>query len=188
MKLSASHLTRPKVGEAMNGDAVVVRHHDGRFLIAVVDALGHGPVAAEVAQKACHHLESVSLDLDVKAIIQGLHGHLRGTRGAAAMVCCVRDGVFEGCGVGNVDLRVQGGALPVLLSPGVLGANVRTFRVFRGEARAGHRLVLFSDGISGRFSLDRLRLLPPADACQQLVAQHSYAHDDATVLIADITI
>jgi negative regulator of sigma-B (phosphoserine phosphatase) len=187
MKLTASYATRPKLGESMNGDAVVTRGSASRNLVAVVDALGHGPTAAEVARRACEHLEAVPLAADVRAIVEGLHRELRGTRGAAAMVCVVDEGWIEGCGVGNVDLRVQGARIPVMLSPGVLGGQVRSFRVFRGELHAGSRLALFSDGISSRFTLEHVRALAPADAVSRIVTQHAYTHDDATLLIADIT-
>jgi len=189
MKLKASHATRPKVGESVNGDGVVVRQLGDRVLLAVVDALGHGPIAADVKHKACQHLEQVSLELDVRLIIEGLHKSLRGTRGAAAMICGLvigPNGQLEGCGVGNVDLRAQGANIPIVLSPGVLGAHVRTMRVFRGEVSTGSRLVLFSDGISSRAAFDGLRRLSPAIACEQVLANHSHAHDDATVLIADL--
>jgi phosphoserine phosphatase RsbX len=188
MKLNASHLTRPKAGETRNGDAVVLRQAGARALVAVVDALGHGPAAEEVALAACRHLESVSLELDLKRIVEGLHASLRNTRGAAAMVCALDGHRLDGCGVGNVDLRVQGGSVPIVLSPGVLGTSVRQLRVFSGEIHAGDRLVLFSDGISSRFSLDRVRRLSPAEACGQILAQHGHSHDDATVLIADLAI
>jgi len=95
-------------------------------------------------------------------------------------------GVLEGCGVGNVDLRVMGANIPIVLSPGVLGGQVRNMRVFKGEVGQGSRLVLFSDGISSRAAFDGLRRVAPAAACEQVLASHSYTHDDATVLIADL--
>jgi len=189
MKLKASHASRPKIGEQVNGDGVVIRLEGTRVLVAVVDALGHGPVAADVKHRAVEHLEKVSLELDVRQIIEGLHRSLRGTRGAAAMVCGLDlggAGQLEGCGVGNVDLRVLGSHIPIVLSPGVLGAQVRNIRVFRGEVILGSRLVLFSDGISSRAAFDGLRRIPPASACEMVLANHSHAHDDATVLIADL--
>jgi phosphoserine phosphatase RsbX len=75
-----------------------------------------------------------------------------------------------------------------MLSPGVLGSSVRQFRVFAGELHVGSRLALFSDGISSRFSLDDVRKLPPAEACASIVHRHAHAHDDATILVADVEI
>jgi negative regulator of sigma-B (phosphoserine phosphatase) len=174
------------LGETLNGDRVVLRTADERSLLAVIDGLGHGPAAAAAAQRASLHLESVPLEMDLKQVVQGLHSQLRGTRGAAAMVCSLSGGRLEGCGVGNVELRVQGGSLPVVLSPGILGSNVRAFRIFCGELHMGSRLALFSDGVSSRFSLQGVRQLTPAEACALILERHGYSHDDATVLIADI--
>lgn len=185
MKVAVSHASRPKVGEVANGDAVLARHEGDRHLVAVVDGLGHGRGAEEASQRARQHLETVALDAGLREIMQSLHHALRSTRGAAAMVCLLRDGILEGCGVGNVELRVVGSALPVVLSPGILGSTVRQFRVFGGPLGVRSRMVLFSDGISARFSLDALRLVAREDACHQIITKHGHAHDDATVMVVD---
>jgi len=185
MKLTASHATRAKVGESVNGDAVVSRNSDSRGLFAVVDALGHGPTAAEVAHRAKQYLLSVSLELEVHKILRGLHGELRASRGAAAMVCTVHGDELDGCGVGNVELRTSGSEVPVVLSPGILGGTVRNFRVFHGKLHQRSRIVLFSDGVSARFELDSMRHLGPGELSQRLVAQHGRDYDDATALVVD---
>ena len=185
MKLMASHATRAKIGEVVNGDAVVFRVSDGRGLLAVVDALGHGPTAADVAGRAQRYLQAVSLELEIGKILTGLHGELRASRGAAAMVCTVHGDKIEGCGVGNVELRISTGDVPVVLSPGILGGTVRNFRVFRGTLRHHSRLVLFSDGISARFQLDTMRNLAPGELSERLLANHGRAYDDATALVVD---
>jgi negative regulator of sigma-B (phosphoserine phosphatase) len=191
MSLKFSHATRPKVGEKVNGDAVVARFAGRRGLLAVVDALGHGPVAAKVAARAAQYLESVPLDHELRAILSGLHAELRDTRGAAAMVCSLdlgdaRDGGrIDGCGVGNVELRITGSNVPIVLSPGVLGGSVRQFRFFQGTLHQRSRLIMFSDGISARFMIDSLRALSPHEASTRLLSDHGRDHDDATALVAD---
>ncbi len=185
MKLTVSHATRPKIGESVNGDAVVIRTEETRGLFAVVDALGHGPTAAEVARRAHDYLAQVALDIGIDRIVTGLHGALRASRGAAAMVCVVEGGRLDGCGVGNVELRTSGSDVPVVLSPGILGSSVRSFRVFRGRLHQRSRIVVFSDGISARFELDSLRHLGADELSRRLVSDHGRAHDDATALVVD---
>jgi negative regulator of sigma-B (phosphoserine phosphatase) len=189
MKLKVSEATRPKVGEQVSGDAVVVRAGEGEWLLAVIDALGHGPVAAASARAAVDYLQKVEIALDVRTLVTGLHAALRDMRGAAAMVCRLSSRPahleLEGCGVGNVELRTTASAVPVVLSPGILGGTVRQFRVFRGQLGPQNRLAIFSDGISGRFTLDSLRQLTPAQACARLMSENGRAHDDATVVVAD---
>ncbi len=185
MKLVTGHTTRPRAGEAVNGDAVVMRTSESGGLFAVVDALGHGPIAAAVAETATRYLESVPFDTEMQRILTGLHAALRASRGAAAMVCSVVGNKIYGCGVGNVELRVTGGDVPVVLSPGVLGGTVRSFRHFHGKLHQRSRLVLFSDGVSARFQLDTLRHLGPRELSERLVTEHGRSHDDATALVVD---
>ncbi|MEZ4307063.1 MAG: hypothetical protein R3F14_03330 [Polyangiaceae bacterium] len=59
MKVSTFHLSFPKVGETVSGDTAVIRIEDGVTLLAVVDALGHGHLAAPVADRGRAFLEQV---------------------------------------------------------------------------------------------------------------------------------
>ena len=49
MSPNVAHLSQPKPGEKANGDAVLVRRDGDALMLAVVDGLGHGPIAAEAA-------------------------------------------------------------------------------------------------------------------------------------------
>jgi phosphoserine phosphatase RsbX len=176
------------VGQQRSGDAVVVRQADEITLIAVIDVLGHGPRAADVADIAQQHLHEVSLSQDAGRLMMSLHEALRGTRGAAATLCLLQGAKVNGCGVGNVELRAQGSSIPISLSPGILGQQVRQMRVFEAELRAGDRLIFFSDGISSRVDLDQVRHLPPRDACRSTFERHRKSHDDASLVIADVEV
>src|SRR5262245_31494361 len=112
MKLAIEHLTEPCPGEKVNGDAVLVREEHGETLIAIIDALGHGSGAAEVASAAIDHLQSTRLNRDLLSLVDDLHHALKGSRGAAAMICRLHGGKLEGCGVGNVDLRLYPSSVP----------------------------------------------------------------------------
>lgn len=186
MKISAQHINRPCQGEVRSGDAAVVRAVDGTALIAVVDALGHGPTAADIADRAAEHLGSARLDQDMVQTMEGLHEALRGTRGAAAMVAILRDSSIDGCGVGNVELRSLGANVPVVQSPGILGVRVRRYKVFSGRVERGSRLMLFSDGISPQVGVGQTRAMNPRAACEYVFENFRRPHDDATVLVVDV--
>lgn len=186
MKLNVAHLSRPCVGEQANGDAVVVRQTAGWVLVAVIDALGHGPAAAEAATAAVEALMFLPVGSGVQAAIDAMHEGLHRTRGAAATVCICRGDEIAGCGVGNVALRVRGMNLPVVHTPGVLGSRLHRPRVFMGSLAPGGRLVFATDGISQRFSFSHDDPLSPADLCGVLLRSYGKAHDDATVLVADV--
>ena len=186
MRLSVAHRSRPKAGELENGDGVMVRQEGARTLVAVVDALGHGPVAAQVSSEALRCLAQVSMDQDVEAILAAMHAALRHGRGAAVML-----GLFDGrtlhCGgVGNVELRSRGTRVPVIPTPGILGQSYRTLRVASVALLPGDRLALFSDGLSSRLELEDARHHPPGAACDLLMERYGRLTDDATVLVADV--
>lgn len=186
MRLLCEHRSLPRDGETANGDAVVVRRAERRTLLGVIDGLGHGPGAAEVALVATRFLSQVSLDGSIGDIVEGLHAQLRGTRGAAATLCLIEGARVSGCGVGNVELRTAWTRLPVVHTPGILGARVQRPRLFEGTLAAGDRLLLFSDGISGQLRLEDLIDMPLDEACQTVMRKHRRPHDDATVLAAQL--
>lgn len=175
-------------GERACGDAVVVRRESELTMLAVIDALGHGEKAQEVAVQAIAWLDRVALSQGVETIMTGLHQELRQSRGACALVCILGPGYVEGCSVGNVELRSMKARYPFALTPGVLGHRLHKPRVFHTNIARGEkdRMLLFSDGISGRFDLRATQALSTADACHAIFEQQRRSHDDATLLVADI--
>jgi negative regulator of sigma-B (phosphoserine phosphatase) len=186
MKVVADHITVPKAGERVSGDIAIFRTVGAVSLFVVIDALGHGPAAAEVASAGAAHLAGASLDQNAVELMGGLHRALHGSRGAAAMVCRWGGGRIEGCGVGNVELAALRTKIPVVLTPGIVGGQIRTMRGFEGPAPVGTRFVVYSDGISSRMSNDEIGLLPRVDACRIVMEKHRRSHDDATVMIVDV--
>jgi negative regulator of sigma-B (phosphoserine phosphatase) len=81
---------------------------------------------------------------------------------------------------------VVGSRVPVISTPGIVGARVGILRESTGRLATGDRLVCWSDGISSRLELDTLRRMAPTDACAQIMSQHRRRHDDASVLVADV--
>jgi phosphoserine phosphatase RsbX len=186
-EVRVAYLSVPKETEHANGDRIVVRRgHDGRTLLGVIDALGHGPGAEEVSLAALDLLTNAPPDVGVGELMERLHVRLRGTRGAAATMCIVAGGKLDACGVGNVELRCAETEIPFIFSPGILGVRVQKFRVCTAQAVTDTRLVFFSDGIHPVNRLEDLRKLPPAAACQAILQKYRRSEDDATILIADL--
>ncbi|MFT3768491.1 MAG: phosphoserine phosphatase [Minicystis sp.] len=185
MKLTVDFATLPREGEQENGDTVVVRHGDGVSLLGVIDALGHGTRAATAAAAASRYLSSAPLDRGLLHVVEGLHENLRGTRGAAAMLLFLGGKRLEGCGVGNVEVRGQGTRVPAVLTPGILGAQLGRLKIFEAALAERGRIIIFSDGISGRMALDDIAGQPPRDACRALMDRYRRPGDDATVLVTD---
>jgi len=186
VKVAVEHITAPCRGQTRNGDGVAARTTDAGTLLAVVDGLGHGPMAAEVADRAVACLSDAPLDLGVAGIMELLHESLRGTRGAAAMLAVLKDWALVGCGVGNVELRAIGSSVPVVQSPGILGVRVRRYNLFSSRLKPLTRLALFSDGISARVPIADTQRMAAREACEFIFQGYRRPHDDATILVADL--
>lgn len=178
--------SRPRIGELVNGDAVVVRSERRVALVAVVDALGHGPVAAEVARRAVEHLAGVPLSTTPERAIETLHAALRGSRGAAATVVRIEDGYLRGCGVGNVEIRAPGSTSPIVLSRGVIGGSAIRPRAFEAQLATGERFAIFTDGLTRRLDLRSVRELPLVEACESLFERYAQTIDDATLVVGEL--
>jgi len=187
VKWSIGALTRPRIGETENGDCPVVRHTDRITLVGIVDALGHGSAAARVADVATRHFEHAPLDGGIESVMLDLHQGLVGTRGAAAILCLLKneDDVLEGCGVGHVFFRCGPTRVPAVLGEGVLGARLRRVRSFTSKLQRTDRIVLTSDGIAPHFSLADFEGLSPDRTCSEIMMRHGLGHDDATVVVVD---
>lgn len=181
-----AHCLRPFPGETACGDDVVVVHGPGAVLVAVVDALGHGERAAEVARALRASLEGADVSLGLRAIFERSHADLRGSRGAAMTAILVGESELEACGVGNVALRSEGLALSFVPSPGVIGARLLRLRTARCARARGARIAIASDGVSSRFSLSLTLGRDAAEACRELFELHVKDHDDATLVVIDL--
>lgn len=179
----------PCRGETRSGDAALVRREGDWALFAVIDALGHGPKAADVADQAIAHLEATTfVDREISALVGELGDALRGSRGAAGLVCLWHGPTHRltGCGVGNVELRAVGTRVSAPLSPGVLGAPIRRLHAFEATLQTPTTLFVCSDGVSSKLSLGELAAahLDAAALCDATLAVGRKEHDDATVLVA----
>ncbi len=186
--IQIAHRTEPYVGEQRNGDGVVARVGSDRTqaLCAVVDGLGHGPHAADVTEHAIDFLEHHPMDAEAVEVMRGLHDVLKGSRGAVATICVIKNGFLSACGVGNVSMRTHGADVPFVLSPGILGARIRNLKGVNARLRRGARLVLHSDGISSAFALDTVGHLDASSACSAIFDAHRRTTDDATILVVDV--
>jgi negative regulator of sigma-B (phosphoserine phosphatase) len=154
--LEYSSTIRPFPGETVSGDAVVVRSLEEGIFVAIVDVLGHGPEANKLTHVIDAYLSRYGAS-DVVGVMQNLHQHLKGTRGAAVGLCAINtlSGHAVYVGIGNTTIRHFGETETRLVSQdGVVGQNMRTPILQTLQLEAGDVLVLYSDGVSDRFSAD----------------------------------
>jgi negative regulator of sigma-B (phosphoserine phosphatase) len=183
VRLDASIHGRPKIGESCSGDAGLVVPLEDVTWVLLVDALGHGPKAHEVARMAVDEAAKFDVDHGVEDGLQRLHERLRGSRGAAATLARFDPTGATFCGVGNVEVRGLGGFdMPFAPSSGVLGGRMRRPRAVRVELPTRTRLLFYTDGVARRAPFDSLATLDGTTACTTLLDHHSHLHDDATVI------
>lgn len=178
----------PKPGQEVCGDAWAVSERDGRTVVLVADGLGHGPDAAAASREAVR-VFGTSTGTDPVGLLERVHGALRGTRGAAAAVAVVDRAAraVHFSGVGNVASTVlSGGESRSMVSlGGIVGHETRRIQAFAYPFPPGALLVLHSDGLGSRWTLDRypgLAARDPLVVAGVLFRDFVRGSDDVTVV------
>lgn len=161
-------------------------------LAAVIDALGHGPEAHRIGVKLGAAL-SAWLPQATPPAAQGalatMHETARGTRGAAAAVAWLDTATLRGwvAGVGNVRCRLFGAVTRTIeFDEGVLGQRMRTPRPATFSLNPTDVMMLFSDGVAGRFRRDdypSLGLDPAPAIAFNVVRRFGKNADDASCAV-----
>jgi anti-sigma regulatory factor (Ser/Thr protein kinase) len=186
--VDCASVVRPFLGESVSGDAAVVEHRDGLTFAAIVDALGHGPLAHRVALKAVRYLKK-SWSSDLMATVNGLHQALQGTEGAAAGLCVIEFGKGTGryIGIGNTVMRVFGDREKRLYStPGTLGHQMRSPREQSFSIQPDDVVVMYTDGVKERFELKdypQLRFQKAEKVATTVTEKFGKHHDDAGCIV-----
>ena len=185
--LERSSVIRPCKGETLSGDAVVIKPLEHGLFVAIVDVLGHGPEAHEVACMIERYLGRYGSS-EVSSLMKTLHQHLKGTRGAAAGLCTIdaSTGRTDYVGIGNTALRRFGKVETRLVSKdGVLGQNMRTPLHQSLQLEPNDLLVFYTDGVSDRFTSDDYPGVfrhAPKEVVNNIVQRFGKDHDDAACI------
>jgi serine/threonine protein phosphatase PrpC len=179
---------RAKQHQRVSGDVYLVEEYGaGELLAAVIDGLGGGEEAAKAARGAEQVLRQQP-GWPLKELLQRSHTALHATRGAVIGVLRLDPQAHRASfiGVGNIGVHVYSRqSIKPISKNGILGFRLPTLLELNYSYDPGDLFVLYSDGISGRFSLDGkidIRQSPQriAEQILQLYGKHS---DDATVLV-----
>ena len=183
----------PMPGESVCGDTWISMNDRGRVMVSVVDGLGHGVHAATAATTGARALASRFYDTPLEGL-QSMHAAVRHTRGAAATVTMLdlRNAVVNVAGIGNVSTALVGRdtTRQAVSLNGILGHEVRQFRQYQYPWASGSLLVMHSDGLQTRWSLDAypgLRQHHPATVAAVLYRDFRRGRDDVTVVVGKET-
>lgn len=191
-RIESGIYVRPCDGETFSGDVVFVQPQGDGVFAAVIDALGHGPDAHKLGVQLSVALSGwlpEAAPPAAEGALAVLHESARGTRGAAAAVAWLDTRTLEGwvAGVGNVRCRLFGAVTrTVEFAEGVLGQRVRSPRPVSLALQPTDVLILFSDGVAGRFRLDdypSLGLDPAPAIAFNVVKRFGKGADDASCAV-----
>ncbi|KIX12663.1 SpoIIE family protein phosphatase [Dethiosulfatarculus sandiegensis] len=170
------------------GDTGVIKLGGKTAFVALIDVLGHGNKAHQVALMAeeflAENYKSNLVDLTWR-----LHKHLKGTRGAVAAMCRVnlQNRQLSYVGVGNINTRIYGGgAYKFVPRGGILGFRSPTPKELKVDFHVGDTLVLTSDGVRENFDLlDYPGLLTGSagDIAKKIIHHLGKGTDDACCLV-----
>jgi anti-sigma regulatory factor (Ser/Thr protein kinase) len=185
-------ISTPAPGETIIGDSWRIVADGDDISIMVADGLGHGPLASEAAEAASEIFEEEPFGVFGK-FFDRAHQVLRSTRGAAVAVAVLpgSDGVLRYAGVGNIagTIITQAGTSRGLMSHnGTVGAAMRTVNELAYDWGIGDRLIMHSDGLTSRWSLNAYPALlshHPAVLSAILFRDFSRGRDDATVVVME---
>src|SRR3954447_5591072 len=176
-------------GEERSGDLAVFVPTAAGGLTCVIDGLGHGPQAADAAER-CAAVVRAHAEAPARELMTACHEALVETRGVVMTVAWfdLERSPLSWAGVGNVDARlVRSGPDPredvALVFGGVLGFRLPSVRAATMPLQRGDVLVMITDGIDGAIS----RALAGGGAAQtianRILAMHGKGLDDALVVV-----
>ncbi|UCG22846.1 MAG: SpoIIE family protein phosphatase [Chloroflexota bacterium] len=187
-ELEYAAVARPCFGELVSGDAAIVQSRNGTLFLAMVDVLGHGPKAYELAVQIRALLEAEWQD-DVTGTLLRLHEAIQGSIGAAAGLATLdlASGKLRYAGVGNTVIRKFGASSTRLPSAdGIIGNRMRSPREYELQLGRSDVLTFYSDGIKDRFELAEYPQLiyeSSRSVARKIVRNYGKQFDDATCLV-----
>lgn len=180
---------RPHQSETQSGDLIVLRKIGPEALVVVLDALGHGPNAARIAQLAQRALAEFDEPADVLAVLERLDTALLGTDGAAACVALTNAATrsISFASVGNVRARLFGtNEVRVPWTEGTLGQRANRPRLSQYQV-GDDTFVSYTDGVGDRFERAEYPGVvtdPPGKAAERIVSSFGRGYDDAACAVA----
>jgi len=167
------------------GDGYLFWPYDHYVMFALVDGLGHGRKARDGTLKALENFRTFA-DFPLEKIIWETHNRISDTRGCVAFLGRIdtRTLHMECVSIGNIAYKLQTKSnVRPLASTGILGHNLRKVTSTSMQLEPGDFVVLCSDGVSDKFSLEKLETTQPEDRAREIYQRYGHNHDDASVLV-----
>ena len=178
-------------GEQRSGDTGVIRHEGKLFAVTLIDVLGHGNEAANLADDIKQALYENEI-LPPLAVIEYLHKQFRGSRGMVASSALLQTdtGMLEYSGVGNIVARTFGPRAHQFVNrDGVVGYRMVSPVAHTRQLAEGDIFAMYSDGITSRFSNQDIFSclnLPAEKIADHLMNTYSKGSDDSSCMVVKV--
>jgi anti-sigma regulatory factor (Ser/Thr protein kinase) len=188
-------VNRPAPVEEVSGDTFRIVERGSEMVLMIADGLGHGPLAAEAADAAAATFEENPF-LSMNDYFATANRRMRGTRGAAIAVAHIdaQKAALEYTGVGNIAgslrSRLELNGKGLISNNGTVGAEMRKVESFDYNCPEQSLLVMHSDGLQSRWSLEAYPGLAhrhPAIVAAILYRDFRRGRDDVTVVAVQFT-
>ncbi len=189
MKLDYYLAKRPLPGhkESECGDIGLIKEFGQKVFIAIVDVLGHGKDAHRLASISKRYLQK-NYHKSLIDIVEGLHAHIKSSRGEVLAVCLldIKSGQLRCVGVGNITVRKFGASSIKMVSrSGIVGYVLPSPKEEIMQLYNGDVLVLYTDGVKSLFELGDYPELLKDDAktvATHIIHQFGKEEDDAACI------
>jgi len=187
-RITVGAASRPYPGESVSGDHWLVEDGARGLRVSLIDGAGHGPGAAFAAHTAAAALAAAP-SAGVGECLWHAHEALRPTRGAVMSVALIDSaaGSLSLAGVGNVEAALLNGDVEThpVTQRGMLGVAMPRIRPLTIALADQWTLVLYSDGVRGRFTLraPNFATLPAKELAETILRHFARDDDDATVVV-----
>lgn len=185
-------ISRPATGEDVCGDTWCLAEQQDVLMLMVADGLGHGPDAAAAARKAADAFDEYPFTTPT-IIIDRANVLMRGTRGGAIAVARVESGArrMRYAGIGNISgtlhqFSPQHTSRGLFSHNGTAGVQMRHVQEFEYPVPPRSLLMMYSDGLLGRWTLDPypgLSQRHPGVIAAVLYRDFIRGRDDVTVAV-----
>lgn len=182
-------LSQPKNGNVENGDKYLIKQRKHCFDFCIIDALGHGINAQQVAQKAMDVIQNYEI-LEIHEIVNECNKALKNTRGAALCIGKINlmKNIVEFTSIGNIESRIYGkNQIQFDVYNGTIGNVIDYYKIDNYPFKRGDCLIAYTDGISNSFVITKKMLSKSAHEIGSfIINSYSKNYDDATVLVAKV--
>lgn len=186
--LKIGSCNRPHFLEVQSGDLPFFQVHENKLLLGLIDGLGHGNPAHQIAQLARKSIEG-SLCFDLKNLFQKLDEALSSSKGAAIALAVIdfQKASLQFAGIGNVAGYLIGHIDRQFVSvDGIVGRPHRSLLIQEEHIKENDLIILTSDGIKSRFYVKRKEGLftgSPIQMANRVIHHYGKMQDDASCLV-----